>query len=461
MDEQKQPPAGISPGKSGEPQPHHPAHRWPWVLIIAAVVLVLGFIAYWTHRQPRQSAGGGGGGGGGRFGGGGTNAMMISTATATNGDIGIYVTALGTVTSVYTVSVAARVAGQIVKVNYQEGQHVRVGDSLVEIDPQPYQAAVDQAQGQLEHDTALLEDARIDLTRYKEALSSNAIPEQQYETQLASVHEDEGSVKLDQGNLDSAKVNLAYCHITSPITGRVGLRLVDPGNLVQANGTTPLVVVAQLQPITVIFTVAEDSLPQILSAVRRGGKLPMDVYDHGDQTKITTGTLETLDNQINTSSGTLKLRGVCSNEDESLFPNQFVNVHLLVDTLRGVTLLPNTVIQRNSDTAFVYMVTPTNTVEMHPITVGVAYGTVVTDGTVSQVEGLEAGAVVAADNFNRLIDGAKVTIRPGSSGGGERPGGATRAMHGAGGRGTNSWSHGRGGRGTNAATGGQGAHDDE
>ncbi|MGA3265260.1 MAG: efflux RND transporter periplasmic adaptor subunit [Verrucomicrobiota bacterium] len=451
MDEQKQPPAGVSAGQSGEPQSHQAARRWPWVLIIVALVLLLGFIAYWTHRQPRQSAGGGG-----RFGGGGgTNTMMISTATATNGDIGIYVEALGTVTPVYTVSVAARVAGQIVKVNYQEGQHVRVGDSLVEIDPGPYQAAVDQAQGQLEHDAALLEDARIDLARYKEALSSNAIPAQQYETQLATVHEDEGLVKLDQGNLDSAKVNLAYCHITSPITGRVGLRLVDPGNLVQANGTTPLVVVAQLQPITVIFTVAEDSLPQILAAVRRGGTIPMEVYDHEDQTKITTGTLETLDNEINTSSGTLKLRGVCSNEDESLFPNQFVNVHLLVDTLRGVAVLPNTVIQRNSDTAFVYLLTPTNTVEMHPITVGA------TDGTVSQVDGLEAGAVVAANNFNRLIDGAKVALRPESGGAGERPGGATRARHGAGGRGTNSWSHGRGGRGTNAPTDGQGAHADE
>jgi len=409
MDEPHEPPATATTpaGQPGGARPRTQRRHWPWVL--AAVILILGLIAFLTHRLPRERTGGG------RFAFGGTNAIMITTATAQRGDIGVYVTALGTVTPVYTVSVAARVAGQIVKVNYQEGQHVHEGDSLVEIDPRPYQAAVLQAEGQLARDRALLENANLDLQRYQEAYQSNAIPEQQYATQLATVHQDEGVVQLDQGNLDSAKVNLEYCHITSPITGRVGLRLVDPGNIVQANGTTPLVVVTETQPITVIFTVAEDDLPKIWPAVHAGKKLTMDVYDRENQTKITTGTLETLDNQINTSSGTLRLRGVCSNEDESLFPNQFVNVHLLVDTLRGISLLPNTDIQRNSDTAFVYLVTPTNTVEMHPITVGV------TDGTVSQVEGLEPGAVVAADNFNRLTDGAKVTIRSENGQGGASP----------------------------------------
>jgi len=395
-----------------KPQTAEPAkhpRRWPWIL--GGVILLLGIIAFYTHRQPQGRTSGG------RYGGGGTNALMISTAAARTGDIGVYVNALGIVTPVYTISVEARVAGQIVRVNYQEGQRVSIGDSLVEIDPAPYQAAVVQAEGQLARDTALLEDANLDLNRYKEAYESNAIPKQQYDTQVATVHQDEGIVRLDQGNLDSAKVNLEYCHITSPINGRVGLRLVDPGNLVQANGTTPLVVVTQTQPITVIFTVAEDYLPQILPSVHQGKKLAMDVFDRENQTKITTGTLETLDNQINTSSGTLRLRGVCSNEDESLFPNQFVNVHLLVNTLHGVTLLPNTAIQRNSDTAFVYSLQTNNTVEMHSITVGV------TDGTVSQVEDLDAGAVVAADNFNRLTDGAKVTIRPGSEAGpGQRQG---------------------------------------
>jgi multidrug efflux system membrane fusion protein len=307
--------------------------------------------------------------------------------------------------------VEARVAGQIVKVSYREGQRVSIGDPLVDIDPRPYQAAVNQAQGQLEHDAALLEDAQIDLGRYKEAMASNAIPEQQYETQVATVHEDEGTVQVDQGNLTNAQVNLDYCHITSPIDGRVGLRLVDPGNIVQANGTTPLVVVAQLQPITVEFNVAEDDIQKILPQFHKSKQLPMDIYDREDQAKITTGTLDALDNEINTATGTLRLRGVCSNEDELLVPNQFVNVHLLVSTLRGITVLPNSVIQRNSDTAFVYLVkTPENgqtnqTVEVHPVNVGA------TDGNVSQVD-LDSGVMVAADNFNRLTDGAPVTLRP-------------------------------------------------
>jgi len=387
------------PGAMSAPARNH--ILWPWIL--GAVILVLLVIAFLTHRHAAEEAPRGRGAAGG--------ATMISTATTQKGSIGVYVDALGIVTPVYTVSVEARVAGQIVKVGYQEGQHVRVGDPLVDIDPRPYQAAVDQARGQLEHDTAMLEDAGIDLSRYKEAMASNAIPEQQYATQLATVHEDEGTVQVDQGNLTNALVNLDYCHITSPINGRVGLRLVDPGNIVQANGTTPLVVIAQLQPITVEFNVAEDDIPKILPQFHKHKALTMDIYDREDQTNIATGTLETLDNEINTATGTLKLRGVCSNEDESLFPNQFVNVHLLVDTLRGITVLPNSVIQRNSDTAYVYLLKPpatgqTNqTVEMHPMNVGA------TDGNVSQVD-LDSGAVVAADNFTRLSDGAPVTIRP-------------------------------------------------
>ena len=374
---------------------------------------MLAVIVFLTHRHSEANAASRGGRGGA------LGPTMISTATAQNGTIGVYVDALGIVTPVYTVSVEARVAGQIVKVGYQEGQRVHTGDPLVDIDPRPYQAAVNQAQGQLEHDMALLEDAKIDLGRYQEAMASNAIPEQQYETQVATVHEDEGTVQLDEGNLTNAEVNLDYCHITSPIDGRVGLRLVDPGNIVQANGTTPLVVIAQLQPITVEFNVAEDDIPKILPEYHKNKNLPMDIYDREDQTKITTGTLETLDNEINTATGTLKLRGVCSNEDESLFPNQFVNVHLLVNTLSNITVLPNAVIQRNSDTAYVYLLKPpatgqTNqTVEMHPLNVGA------TDGNVSQVD-LDPGAVVASDNFSRLSDGSPVTVRAaGASGQGK------------------------------------------
>jgi multidrug efflux system membrane fusion protein len=375
------------------------------------VLVIVLLIAGITHRRSKQAMAMG------RFGANGPT--MISTAAAQTGSIGVYVQGLGIVTPVNTVAVEARVAGQITKVSYQEGQRVHVGDPLVDIDPRPYQAAVDQAQGQLEHDNALLQNAQMDLERYREAVSSNAIPQQQYDTQLATVTEYKGSVKLDQANLTNAIVNLDYTHITSPLDGRVGLRLVDPGNIVQANGNTPLVIVAQLQPITVIFTVAEDDIPKIVPAFHEQSSLPMDIYDHEDQTKIATGTLQTIDNQINTATGTLKLRGICSNEDESLFPNQFVNVHLLVNTLHDITVLPNSVIQRNSDSAYVYLLKPSaagetnQTVEIRTIDVGA------TDGAVSQVD-LEPGAIVAADNFNRLSDGAAVLIRPAGSQGREQ-----------------------------------------
>ncbi|HUA64782.1 MAG TPA: efflux RND transporter periplasmic adaptor subunit [Alphaproteobacteria bacterium] len=385
---------------------------WPWVLLAVIVVIVI--IALLTHRHSAQPASPRGRGGGAN------GPVTVSTATAQTGSMGIYIEALGTVTPVYTVSVEARVAGQIMKVEYQEGQDVRVGDPLVDIDPRPYQAAVLQAKGQLEHDKALLADAQLDLDRYKEAFESNAIPQQQYDTQVATVEQDKGSVDVDEGNFSNAMVNLDYCHITSPIDGRVGLRLVDPGNIVQANGTTPLVVITQVRPITVIFHVAEDDLPRVISAMRENKELPMEIYDREDQTKIATGKLETLDNEIQTATGTLNLRGVCSNEDESLFPNQFVNVHLLVNTLRDVTLLPNSAIQRNSESAYVYLVKqPENgqtntTVQIQTITTGA------TDATNSVVDGISPGDIVAADNFNRLADGQKVTLRP--SNGPEEPG---------------------------------------
>lgn len=410
--------SGSSSGPRNAPPSKHP-YRWLW--IVGGLIVVLVVIAILTHRHAAQAGFSGGRGGG-------NGPTMISTATTQKGTIGVYVQALGTVTPIYTVAVEARVAGQIVKVNYQEGQHVRVGDSLIEIDPTPYQAAVTQAQGQLKHDNALLDDAKIDLERYHEAFASNAIPEQQYDTQLATVHEDEGTVQVDQGNLTNAQANLDYCHITSPINGRVGLRLVDPGNIVQANGTTPLVIITQTRPTTVIFNVAEDDLSKIIPQWRKEQALTFDVYDREDQKKLTTGTLETLDNQINTSTGTLRLRGVCSNEDESLFPNQFVNVHLLVNTLSNITVLPNTAIQRNSDTAYVYLLKPpaegqTNqTVEMHPVTLGAS------DGDVSEVD-LDPGAEVAADNFNRLSDGSTVTIRPGSAPGQEPSQGKGQGQH--------------------------------
>jgi multidrug efflux system membrane fusion protein len=372
----------------------------------------------------------------------GQQAVTIDTATAEKGDIGIYLSALGTVTPFYTVSVRSRVDGQLIKVYYKEGQLVHQGAELAEIDSAPFEAALMQAQGQLARDHALLENARLDLSRYQEAFSKNAIPKQQLDTQVSTVHQFEGTVKLDEGLVTNAQVQLAYCHITAPITGRVGLRLVDPGNIINAADANPMVVITELQPIALLFNIAEDYLPQIQHQLKQGKQLTVDALDRSEQEKIASGVLETLDNQIDTNTGTLRLKAIFTNEDESLFPNQFVNARLLVDTHRGVALLPNAVIQHNAQGPYIYLLQSDQTVVIKTITV------VATEGDNSEVEGLEPGAVVAASNFNRLTDGAKVTLR--APGGGKQRGGAsTNAPEGgkqlsgastnaAGGKGTNS-----------------------
>jgi multidrug efflux system membrane fusion protein len=338
--------------------------------------------------------------------GGNIPSLPIGTATVSTGDIGVYVNALGTVTPFNTVSLTARVSGQIAKVEYQEGQIVHVGDPLVDIDSAPYQAAVTQAEGQLARDQAQLDLAKINLDRDTGLLKQGVISKLEFDTQVATDHQSEGAIELDQGNLDTAKVNLAYCHITSPIDGRVGLRMVDVGNIVQANGTSPLVVITQLQPISVEFNVSEDAVPQIMQAMHGGQQLEADAYDRANTKKLAPGKVESFNSQIDTTTGTLRLRATFNNDDGVLFPNQFVNVRLLVDTHKGATLLPNSAIQRNDNGAFVYVAQPNQTVALKTITVGT------TDGDVSQVQGLEPGAVVAADSFNRLADGAKVTVRP-------------------------------------------------
>jgi len=379
-------------------QPHKPRKRWPW--IIAGLIIVLGIIGFSLFR--RHSKGPTAHEGRGRS---AQGPLMVSTITATNGDIGVYVNALGSVTPLNTVAVRSRADGQLIKVAYTEGQIVKEGDSLAEIDPRAYQAQLTQVEGQFARDSALLENARLDLERYQAAFKRNAVPKQTLDTQMATVHQYEGTVRLDQGMIDNAKVQLSYCHITSPLSGRVGLRLVDPGNIVHASDTNPLAIITQLQPIAVIFSVAEDYLPSIEQRLLQGQKLAAEAFDRTQQKKLETGTLETLDNQIDPTTGTLRLKALFANTNNFFFPNQFVNIRLLVDTHRNVTLLPNPVLQRNAQGAFVYLVKPDQTVGLHPITVGT------TDGNVSEVEGLEAGAVVAADNFNRLTDGAKITIR--------------------------------------------------
>jgi multidrug efflux system membrane fusion protein len=392
--------------------------KWVWGLIL---VLLVGAGAYYYLHQSKAK--------GSAQADAAPRAVPVSTAAARQGDIGVYINALGSVTPVYTDTITSRVQGEIVNVYYTEGQLVHKGDPLLDIDPRPYQAQLTQAEGQLAHDQALLNEARIDLTRYQSAYTQNAIAKQQVDDQEQTVLQYEGTVKNDTGVVDNAKVNLVYCHITSPIEGRVGLRLVDPGNIVQANSTTSLVVVTQLMPITVIFSVAEDYLPQIQGQMRKGQRLPVDAFDRDQQKKIASGTLLTLDNQIDPTTGTIKLKAVFPNENGALFANQFVNARLLVDTQHNAVLIPTSAIQRNAQGAFVYAIKPDQTASIQNITVGT------TDGDNAAVQGLQAGQTIAVKGFEKLQDGVKVAVQNRGEGGNGGNGG-NRANGGSNGSGS-------------------------
>lgn len=368
------------------------------MIIWIAVLLVFGlafFLVLRRHEQPAQNAGHGGHGGGAK--------PIITAEAARSGDIGVYLNEIGTVTPVYTSSITAQVNGLVTAVHYTEGQMVRKGEPLIDIDPRPYEATLTQAQGILQRDQGVLAQAQMDLARYQVAWSKNAIQKQLLDDQEKLVEQDKGTVKNDEGTVEYDQVQVGFCHIVSPINGRVGLRLVDPGNVVQANGTTPLVIVTQIEPITVVFSIAEDSLGEVIPQMRGRRKLIVDAYDRNALTKIATGSLLTLDNQIDTTTGTVKARAAFSNQNGALFPNQFVNARLLVNTLHNVTLVPTAAIQHNGQAAFVYVI-QNDVAHLRSIKVGV------TDGATAQVQGVNAGEVIATSSFDKLEDNTPVQV---------------------------------------------------
>jgi membrane fusion protein, multidrug efflux system len=397
---------------------------WLWVVILAVVA-----IGIWYYRGARSTSEADGkaatgtgaapkGKGGAGFGG---MTVPVVVASAQKGDLPVYLIGLGSVNAYNTVTVRSRVDGQIVKVNFTEGQFVHAGDALIEIDPRPYQVMLEQAEGQLAKDQAQLHDVQVDFERYTLLYNEGVIPKQQVDTQQAQVGQFQGAIKADQATIDNAKLQLVYAHITAPISGRVGLRLVDMGNIVHASDTTGLLVITQLQPISVIFTLPQDQLQQVLVKLRGGGQLPVEAYDRDDLTKIADGKLATIDNQIDPTTGTYKLKSTFSNENNVLFPNQFVNVHMLVDTKRNVVIIPAAAIQRGPQGTYVYVASG-DTVNIRVVTIAQTTG-----NNIGISSGLNPGDVVVIDGQDKLQDGSKVFTSTSPTGGAGRGAGGQPA----------------------------------
>jgi membrane fusion protein, multidrug efflux system len=360
-----------------------------WILLLLVLVLVVVLVWHHLHNEKKAKPA--------------PPKITITTATAKKGDIGVYLDAIGTVTPVYTDSIASQVTGVVIAVHFKEGQRVSKGDPLIDIDSRQYRANLLQAEGALERDQNVLAQAQMDLERYREAWARNAIAKQILDDQEKLVLQDQGTVKNDEGTVQFDQIQVGYCHITAPISGRIGLRLVDPGNLVQSSGSTTLAVITQLEPITVIFTIPEDSLGPVATRLRQHAKLPVDALDRTAQTKIASGELLTLDNQIDTTTGTVKARSTFANKNDALFPNQFVNTRLLVNTLQGVTLIPASAIQQNGQASFVYVI-QNNVAQMRSIKPGV------TDAGMTQVDGVNPGDVLANSSFDKLQNNTAVTV---------------------------------------------------
>ena len=389
---------------------------WLWVLVVG--VIALGVWYYRSAKNSSQAADPGAPAAAGKSKGGFSAANMVVpvvVATAQRGDLPVYFNGLGTVTAFNTVTVRSRVDGQLASVAFKEGQFVHEGDLLAQIDPRPFQVQFEQAQGQLAKDQAQRKDAEVNFERFKLLFKEGVIPQQQLDTQAALVGQFDGAITSDQSQIDNAKLQLTYSRITAPISGRIGLRLVDAGNIVHASDTNGLLVITQLQPISVIFSLPQDQLPVVNGKLRSGAQLVVDAYDRDDTAKIASGKLQTIDNQIDPTTGTYKLKSIFANTDNVLFPNQFVNVHLLVDTKRNLTIVPTAAIQRGPQGTYVYAAGPDNTAKIRIVTIAQTTG-----DSVGLSAGLNSGDVVVIDGQDKLQDGTKISPSPagGSNGAG-------------------------------------------
>jgi multidrug efflux system membrane fusion protein len=395
--------------KTAAPVQKRRSRFWLW-LIIAAVLI--GGIYYLVHRSREAAAAAAGtgtgrpGGGAGRGGFGGQRPpTFVSAEPARRGELRNYITALGTVTATNTATVRSRVDGELLKLHFEEGQRVKSGDLLAEIDPRSYEVALQQSEGQLARDRALLDNAKLDLQRYLSA--REAVTQQQIDTAKAAVAQYEGAVKADEGSVANYKLQLSYCRVVAPIDGRVGLRQIDVGNLVRSGDTNGLLVITQDQPIAVLFSIPEDNLPSVRRALAAGESLPVEVYDRSMQNRLATGTLVAVDNQIDVTTGTVRLKATVPNEDLALFPNQFVNVRLLVSTDKNALLIPTTAVQISAQDRFAYVVDGDNVVQRKAIKVGNSEGS-----STAVLDGLQAGDLVVTEGLDRLQNGTKVMMRP-------------------------------------------------